>query len=307
MNWKEYPVLKQEIAMCPKCGTTNIIEDSQTRELVCSECGLVINKRTLRRGREWRSYSTKEFMERSRAGAPVSPTRIGYGLDTRLSYTKRARTRSTRRLKLAKRHSRSKMERRVIPALFMIKAISEQLNLPTQTVEDAAILYRKASSAGLVKGRSMEAMVAAIVYASCRRTEVPRKLLEVASFFKLKEKEVSRSFRFLFRKLGIRIPPPRPEIYVPRICSDLRLPQSIATMAMRVLKVARQVGATLGRQPVAVAAGAVYLASQKVGRHRTQRELAGAAGVTEVTVRSRYREMVQKVLPVLESRRGMKG
>jgi len=298
-----YYVEKRKV--CPKCGSTKIIIDEETGELVCSECGLVISKGLFLEGKDWRAFSTEEFIERARAGAPVSPTRTAYGLDTKIAYSKGLSGKSVRALRRTKKHVRSRKEKRVMPALFKIRAVAERLDLPTHTVEDAARLYRLASSAGLVKGRSMDAMVAAVIYAACRRTEVPRFLEEIASFFELTEKEVGRSFRFLFRKLDVRIPPPKPEIYVSRIVSKLKLPQSIVTRAIKILRIARKVGATLGREPAGTAAGAVYLATQEAGIHRTQRELAQAVSVTEVTVRNRYREFVEKVRPLLRKEEGI--
>lgn len=289
--------------ICSRCGSSKIIVDTDRGELVCSECGLVISKGLFLEGKDWRAFSTEEFIERARSGAPVSPTRTAYGLDTKIAYSKGLSGRSMRMLRRTKKHVRSRKEKRVMPALFKIRAIAERLDLPTHTVEDAAKLYRLASSAGLVKGRSMDAMVAAAIYAACRRTEVPRFLQEIASFFELSEKEVGRSFRFLFRKLDVRIPPPRPEIYVSRIVSKLKLPQSIVTKSIRILRIAREVGVTLGREPAGTAAGAVYLATQEEGIHRTQRELAQAVSVTEVTVRNRYREFLEKVRPLLEKER----
>ncbi len=297
---KKPPYYEEKKKVCPKCGSTKIIVDQERGELVCTECGLVISKSLFLEGKDWRAFSTEEFMDRARAGAPVSPTRTAYGLDTKIAYSKGLSGKAIRALRRTKKHVRSRKEKRVMPALFKIRAIAERLDLPSHTVEDAAKLYRLASSAGLVKGRSMNAMVAAVIYASCRRTEVPRFLQEIASFFDLTEKEVGRSFRFLFRKLDVRIPPPRPEIYVTRIVSKLKLPQTIVTKSIRILRLAREVGATLGREPAGAAAGAVYLATQLEGIQRTQRELAQAVSVTEVTVRNRYREFVEKVKPLLE-------
>lgn len=294
------PSFAGERRVCPRCNSAEIIVDVDTGELVCSECGLVIAKGLLLEGKEWRAFSVEESMERARSGAPVTPTKPAYGLDTQISYSKGANGRTTWILKRAKRYAKTKIERKVMPALFKLRAAAQRLNLPAHTVEDAAKLFRMASSEDMVKGRSMDTVVAAAIYASCRRTEVPRYLEEVASFFKLTEKQVGRALRYLFKELGIRIPPVKPEIYVPRVCSELKLPQSVATMAMRILMAAREVGVIWGKEPLGVAAAAIYLACQEQGIQRTQRELARAALVTEVTVRNRYRSFLEKVWPLLE-------
>jgi len=297
---KSRVLVTEEGEVCPKCGSKEIIVDFDSGELVCSKCGLVIGKSIFMEGRDWRSFSTEEFRERARAGAPVTPARTEYGLDTKIAYTKRISWRALTSLRRSQRYARTRREKNIMPALIKLRAAAERLDLPTHTVEDAAKLYRMAASKGLVKGRSVNAMVAAVTYAACRRTEVPRFLEEIASFFNLSEKEVGRTFRFIFRKLKVKIPPPKPEIYVSRIVSKLRLPQSVTIKAIKALRIAREIGITLGREPAGAAAGAVYLATQMEGISRTQKELAKAVLVTEVTVRNRYREFLEKVMPILK-------
>jgi len=287
--------LEEEIS-CPVCGSREVIHDSNTGEVICASCGYVISTGMLDSSKDWRAFDSDEYIQRAHTGAPVTPTRPSYGLDTDITLTRTSLSRKTlQSLRRTHRHVSDPREKTIEPALRRISSAAQSLNLPPETEEDAAMLYRMAARAGLVKGRSMDAMVAAVIYAACRRTEVPRTLEEVASLFNLKEKDVGRSFRFLFRKLGIRIPPPKPENFVPAICAKLGLPDEIVAHAIKILKMARERGATMGREPVGVAAAAIYMACQEFGEHRTQREMAQAAGVTEVTVRNRYKELVKKV------------
>ncbi len=288
--------LSPEVLSCPRCGSTEIIHDPETGEMFCASCGFVLRTGLPDSSKDWRAFDVDEYMNRAHTGAPVTPTRPGYGLDTDIMMTSGGLSRKTIQiLRRTHRHVSDPKEKTIEPALRKIRQAAESLKLPPETVQDAAMLYRAAARAGLVKGRSMDAMVAAVLYASCRRTEIPRTLEEVASLFNLKEKEVGRNFRFLFRKLGIQIPPPKPENFVYTICANLGLSERIATQAVRILKLSREKGAIMGREPVGVAAAAIYMASQQFGEHRTQRELAQAAGVTEVTVRNRYKELMKKI------------
>lgn len=288
------PEGEEEELKCPRCGSTNIVEDPETGNLVCQDCGLIIDSSVLDFSKDWRAFDSDEYMERAHAGAPVTPLRPSFGLDTEISLAKGLSKKSVSQLKRTQKHVADSKEKTVEPALRKIMDAAESFSMPQETVEDAATLYRMAARAGLVKGRSMDAMVAAVIYAACRRTDVPRTLEEISSYFSLEEKEVGRSFRFLFRKLGIQIPPPKPENFIYLICSKLDLPEEITAQAIRIIKVAKKNGATMGREPVGVAAAAVYMACQELGVHRTQRELAQAANVTEVTVRNRYKELIQK-------------
>jgi transcription initiation factor TFIIB len=291
---------KEEELRCPRCGSTNIIENPDAGELVCADCGLIISSGVPTERKEWRAFDSDEYIKRAHTGAPISPTRPSFGLDTGFIGQDSVSKKSAKRFQRTKKHVSDSKEKTIEPALMKIKDVAETLNIPEEAVEDAAMLYRMAAGKGLVKGRSMDAMVAAVIYAACRRMEIPRTLESIAEFFGLKEKDIGRSFRFLFRKLGIKIPPPKPEKFAYHICTKLGLSEEVATQATRILKLARKMGATMGREPVGVAAAAVYMACQEQGIHRTQRELAQAAGVTEVTVRNRYKELLERIRPTLK-------
>ena len=58
-------------------------------------------------------------------------------------------------------------------------------------------------------------------------------------------------------------------------------------VAMQLLQKAKEMKAVAGKGPIGMAAAALYSASIINGEHITQRELADAADVTEVTVRNR--------------------
>jgi transcription initiation factor TFIIB len=58
---------------------------------------------------------------------------------------------------------------------------------------------------------------------------------------------------------------------------------------------ARELELTHGKSPTGVAAAAVYIVSRTNERSRTQREVADISGVTEVTIRNRYKELVDNL------------
>ncbi|MGQ4871799.1 MAG: transcription initiation factor IIB, partial [Candidatus Thorarchaeota archaeon] len=62
---------------------------------------------------------------------------------------------------------------------------------------------------------------------------------------------------------------------------------------VEILKRSREKGLTIGRDPLGLAAAAIYVASILLDERRTQREIAEVARVTEVTVRNRYKEIVR--------------
>jgi transcription initiation factor TFIIB len=161
--------------------------------------------------------------------------------------------------------------------------------------EATALIYRKIMVRELVRGRSMEAMLSGALYASCRESGAPRTLDEINSVTKVPKREIGRAFRFISRQLGMRILPTDPAEYIPRFASQLGLSGAAVTKALDVLKIAKEKELTSGRGPTGVAAAVLYIVSQLMGERRTQRQVADIAGVTEVTIRNRYKEFVNKL------------
>ncbi|EHP87227.1 Transcription factor TFIIB cyclin-related protein [Methanotorris formicicus Mc-S-70] len=184
-------------------------------------------------------------------------------------------------------------ERNLAFALSELDRIASKLGLPRNVRENAAVLYRGAVEKGLIRGRSIEGVAAAALYAACRRCRVPRTLDEISEASRVDRKEIGRTYRFLSRELGIKLAPTNPIDYVPRFASELGLPGEVESKAIAILQKAAEKGLTSGRGPTGVAAAAIYIASVLLGNRRTQRDVAEVAGVTEVTIRNRYKELTE--------------
>ncbi len=187
------------------------------------------------------------------------------------------------------------IERNLKLALAELKRVSSYLKLPKSVEEEAARIYTMAVQRGLVRGRSMESVVAGSLYASCRRHEVPRTLDELSEASGIDKKEVGRTYRFITRELGIRILPSNPVDYLPRFVSALKLSAETQSKAVDILNKARDAELTSGRGPTGIAAASLYVAALMNNEKRTQREVADVAGVTEVTIRNRYKELLKEL------------
>jgi len=191
-------------------------------------------------------------------------------------------------------------ERNKAMALAELDRMASRLELPKTIRETAAVTYGKAVDARLIRGRSIEGVAAASLYAACRICENPRTLDEIGEASRTGRKEIGRTYRFMVRELRMKIPPTKPEDYIPRFCSGLDLDAEVQARAYELIAAAQEKELTSGRGPTGIAASIIYIASVLCGKRRTQREVAEVAGVTEVTIRNRYKELIQNLNIELE-------
>jgi len=291
---------------CPVCGSTNIKIDYERGEVVCGDCGYVVSDHIIDFGPEWRAFDSEQRERRARGGAPIRYMRPNKGLVTEIDQYNRdirgakiSPKKQAQLHRIRKWHKRtsvaSPMERNLTIALGELDRIASYLGLSESTRETAALLYRKAVKAELIRGRLIESVVAAVVYAVCRMQGIPRTLDEIAQVSGIEKKEIGRAYRFLRRELNLNVPLTDPASYVPKFCSALGLSGKVQEKAIALLKKAMRKGLISGRGPTGVAAAAVYIASAMMGERRTQKEVADVAGVTEVTIRNRYRELKKEL------------
>jgi transcription initiation factor TFIIB len=296
----------EETIKCPKCNSTHLTKDYSRAELVCEKCGLVIDAEIMDHGPEWRAFDSDQREKRARVGAPMTYTIHDKGLSTMIgwqnrdSYGKSIPTRNRAQLyRLRKWQTRTRIsdgtERNLAIALASLDRMSSSLGLPRNVRETAAVIYRRAVRRKLVRGRSIEGVSSAVLYAACRQCNVPRTLEEISRVANLKKKEIGRNYRDISRKLELKLLPTTPQDYISRFCSLLRLSNDVQTKTIEILKNASRKELTSGRGPTGLASAALYIASVLCGERRTQREVAEVAGVTEVTIRNRYKELAKKL------------
>ena len=296
----------EEIAKCPECGSSSIRKDYSRAELVCNDCGLVIDEDLIDHGPEWRAFDSEQREKRARVGAPMTYTLHDKGLSTMISwknrdsYGKSIPTRNRAQLyRLRKWQRRIRIsdatERNLATALSALDRMASGIGLPRTTRETAAMIYRKAALKNLVRGRSIEGVAAAALYAACRQCHVPRTLDEISNIANMSRREIGRNYRYISRELGLKLMPTSPQDYISRFCGMLSLSGDVQAKTLEILKEAADKELTSGRGPTGIAAASLYIASILCGERRTQRNIAEVACVTEVTIRNRYKELAEKL------------
>lgn len=287
---------------CPECGGAVFREDPVRGEVYCTRCGMILEERMIDVGQEWRAFDSEQMARRARGGAPLTfakhdkglTTEIGKGVGELYKVPARKRPQYYRLTKWHKRLIRSK-DRNLSFALSELQRIVSFLSLSRSIHERVARYYEDAVNKGLVRGRSIESVIAALCYAVSRQLGSPRTLDEIAEASGVDKREIGRTYRYVARELKIRILPADPITYVPRFCSMLGLSDRVQARAIEILKKAKKHDVLSGRGPTGVAAAAIYIASVLVGERRTQREVADICGITEVTIRNRFKELIERL------------
>lgn len=288
--------MNERAVKCPECKSRNLTTNETRGELICEDCGLVIEENIIDEGPEWRNYANQP-KDNARAGLPDNLLQHDKGRGTTFEWkeAKLGRTRSQfYRMKKWQQQARvrSSVDRNLMTTLQSLKKICFSLGLGDAMTTSAAEIYRKAVEKRLIQGRSNDSMLAASIYAATKLNGTPRTLPEISQHSRVGQKEIGRCFRFIKRELKLKIRTAMPGDYIEKMCSDLELPSETKSKAIDIIGELDRIEFTNGRSPIAVAAGALYVASILTNNKRIQREIAEVSNITEVTIRNCYRLIV---------------
>lgn len=293
--------VREYVKKCPECSSLQLSVNRERGEIACRDCGFVVEEKMVDFSQEWTEGDSDDGAKKRRTGAPMTYTQFDRGLGTEIGQRgdlfqlgNKSRNKFMRLRKWQYRISTA-IERNLKLALSELKRVSSYLKLPPAVEEEAARIYTLAVQRGLVRGRSMESVAAGALYAACRGHEVPRTLDELSEASNIDKKEIGRTYRFITRELGLTIRPSNPADYISRFASGLKLSPETQSRAIKILEQAQEHELTSGRGPTGIAAAALYVSALMHNERRTQREVADVAGVTEVTIRNRYKELLEKL------------
>jgi transcription initiation factor TFIIB len=282
------------------------VTDPESGEVICSNCGMVMVEAVSENRSEWRAFKTEEANQRSRTGTPTSLARHDMGLATIIGRTDKdasgrgldASMRSTME-RLRTWDSRiqvySPADRNLRQAFGMLERVKDKLGLSATIIEKTAYIYRKAQERGLVRGRTIRSVMAAAIYITCREMAMSRTLNDVAFLNNIKRKGLARTIRLLILELDIKIPILDPIKCVVRVANKVNLSEKTKRQAMTIMHNVTKSGISAGKDPMGLAGSVLYLSSKNSGENITQMDIAEAAGVTEVTIRNRFKDLRNRI------------
>lgn len=292
--------------MCPACKGTEIITDYKHGERICVGCGLVLEEKMFDHGPEWRAFDDEQEAKRARAGGPLKFAKLNKGLTTEIDrYDRDIRGGSippeskAQIYRLRKWQKRTRMSdsvhRNLSMALPELDRMCAHLNIPNNIKEECAQTYRKAVAKGVVRGRSIESVVAAIIYLVSRQHHLPKTLEELEEASGIKKKDIGRSYRTVYRGLDLRMPVVTAMDYVERLASELKISGNTQKKAKLVLELARNKGITSGKAPVGAAMAALHIAGELTNDENAPKDITAFAGIPEATIRRMYEDLVKGV------------
>jgi len=292
---------------CSNCNSNRIIDDPESGEIICSSCGMVISDRiqniTIP---ERRDFNNNETESRRRTGIPVSLAIYDMGLATVIAKTNRdasgrplgadMRDRMKRLRTWDFRTSYTYLDKNLTQAFDELDILKDKLVLSNAIVEKAAYIYRKVEDRGLVRGRTISGIMAAAIYAACREVGTLWTLRDIAAASNVKRKDIARNYRMLLLELDFKVPNADPMKCIAKVANKANLSENTKRQAISIIKEASGRGISAGKDPMGIAASILFISCLRTGEHRTQGQIANASGVTEVTVRNRYKELKNKLL-----------
>jgi transcription initiation factor TFIIB len=290
---------------CFACNVGQPITDPESGEIICSNCGFVFSDRTQESRAESSPFSSGINNERVRVGSPISLTQHDMGLATIIG--KSDKDSSGQKLdpsmhsmihRLRTWNFRTQIhtaaERSLLRAFNELARVKDKLGLSDAIIEKTAYIYRKAQEKHLTRGRSVSAILAAAIYIACREMGASRTLADIAAVMDVKRKIISRSHRILINELDINVPPVDLVKCIAKIANKMSIDEKTKRMAMHTMVdlVDREISA--GKSPMGLAASVLYTSCLRNDENTTQKNVAEAAGVTEVTIRNRIKDLRSK-------------
>ena len=286
------------------CKKIALITDPVTGEIACSCCGAVISEKAVDTGNESSGITGEEYLSNARTGQKISLKMADMGLSTIIESKNKDSTgkslssenkRAFYRLRMWDRNSRfANTEKSYIKAFTLLDGIRSKLGLSDTVVEETAYLFRKITSKKMLGGRSTAGILCATAYIACRLTNTPRTIQDVANAGNIKRKQLQSIYRFILKELDIYPESYNPIEFVARIANATNASERTRRNALTILEISKRKGITTSKNPMAMAAAAVYLSSLKNQEKISQIKISKVSGISAVTIRERAREIKKR-------------
>ncbi len=286
-----------KLTLCPDCKSSSIVTDDEHGEIICEKCGLVLEDKLCNLTAEYKTYDNEQRIKKERTGSPLRFSKQLKGLTTEIDrYDRDIRGQALPYERIAQMHrlrtwhQRTRLSepggRNLSIALGELDRMCSCLGITNNVKEECAKLYRKALSMKLIKGRSIEGSVAAVIYFVSREHHIPKTLKELSDAAGVDRRDIGRAYSFFCKKMELKTPSSDASDYVHRFAGNIGLSGEVEAKAIELLDRAKKTGETSGRSPISIAAAVIYFASGM-----SLKEISRGTKVGKTTLRSRCKEL----------------
>jgi transcription initiation factor TFIIB len=294
---------------CPECQSS-LVDDIQNGEIICSGCGLVVADQIVDYGPETKSSSLEDKMKLARATGQTTYSQHDLGITTEIAIsTKDFSGKTINQQVVNQMHNLRKWqqrvrvssprERRLSNVLSKMGETCDSLNLSRNILETASMIYRNLDGHVDVKGKSVASITAATIYMACKQCDVVRSLEEICRGLcvpkdvKSKTKLAARYYRNMVMEMGqLTAPVVTMNKYISKIANMTQTEVRVERLALEIAEKTKDSSISDGKAPNGIAAAYLYVASVLLGQNILQRDVSSIAGVTEVTIRNRCKEIL---------------
>lgn len=295
--------------LCPNCRTDppELREEYSSGDLVCGECGMVLGDRIVDTRSEWRTFANEEGDDPSRVGQAANPILDGLteSLETRIS-GRDGHSGVAAALQRANGRTAGNSNRAILDGFEAIQNKADRMSLPKSAAEAAKMLFRRVHDEKIMRGRRTEAIIAAVLFVACKQAGHPRTLAEIQRVTNVNKKQIADCFKELQATFDLGASNARPEggtggvaatsavDLINRFCNLLGLERIVVRSTEELVDIIKTKGFLDGRSPVTVAAACIYLATTIWGlTNVTPQKIAEATGVSPVTIKGGYRDLIK--------------
>jgi transcription initiation factor TFIIB len=286
--------------ICKGCySKETLIEDQSV--LVCSKCGMV-NGELLDHGPEWRQYNNDDNRGEgvNRCGCPSN-----FFFPKSSQGTIMAGTSNSRLKRKQKWNSMIYKERSLNQVFVYISHICSKNNIPKIIIDDAQIFYKNLSNckhkngtnAGkqiIIRGENRLSIIAACVFKACEKNKDPRNVKEIAEFFGLDDKKVTKGnkqFDNIMKNADDKSilfdqykDTDTAEDFIRRHCPKLKISKSDTDIAVRIARNCSKMKLASDHNPQSVAAGSILVMVQYCNLNIDKKDIAARFKTSDVTI-----------------------
>jgi len=288
----------------PSPTDSTTIIDFETGEIVCQNCGIVLQDNISFDGRDDNTFPKSTYPSQISNRSTLRFHDMGLAtIIDKSNHDSKGRPieykmkQDMRRMRLWDSRSPAKnmFGKNLRTALSEMEKLKGKLSLSDGIMERAAYIYRKTAKAQLTRGRSVRGILGACVYIACREMDTPRTIIEISKNLQESRRSIAKNYRLLFHNLELTVSVQDPIKCIIKIANNLEIPENTKREAIHIFDTLKEKKLTAGKKPDAVAATVIYIASVKTGVNLSQQKISKVSAISAVTIRNRCQDYLKYV------------